>query len=158
MNQRRYSRGDRARHQHISEAFSESCFFFHCLFVPLLLNSTQKYQCIMHQTCNTHDWVCWAVSTFAMKLESSVMTELCQNVISHRIECWDWAADRGSGRIIKKGKKAGGDIEGGNDSDGNKLHKKCVGTVNKLIKLIGLANRINLWVLLMAFPVYYCHL
>lgn len=35
-------------------------------------------------------------------------------------------------------------MEGGDDSDGNKLHKKCVGTVNKLIKLIGLANRINL--------------
>lgn len=38
-----------------------------------------------------------------MKLKSNNITEPCQNVISHRIECWNWAAAQGPGKIIKEG-------------------------------------------------------
>lgn len=56
-----------------------------------------------------------------MKLKSNNMTEPCQNVISHRIECWNWAAAQGPGKIIKKERR---NTERGNCSDRINHHKK----------------------------------
>lgn len=100
MNQRRYSTSDRTQHQHFLQAFQ--VIFFSNLFISLCLSSSEKTEHYASNLHHIHDWGCWVVRTFTMKLKSNNVTELCQNVISHRTECWNGAAAQGPGKIIIK--------------------------------------------------------